>query len=337
MRIFVVFLFSIILFLNSCKEEDKKKPLVLSSSSSLLVLNEGNFGWNNASVGLYTWEDSLYQEDVFKRQNSRPLGDVLQSALLYKGELYLIINNSSAIEVVSPKDFKHIRTIQGISSPRYMLPIPNTQQAWVTDLYANKLFKIDLLTGVKLDSIFVEGWNEQICLWAETDFVFSNLLKNSLYFFDPQTALIRDSIVLEGEPKNLQIAPTGDLYFIVNQSNGSTSNIYKLEKSTEEKISYFESSSRISQMCLGSNGELFYVSDNKLYKSTSAGMSNLLAELPASSNIYAMYYDVKNQQILLSNAGNFVQKGKIYFYDNAGNLRRTKEAEIIPNGFIPLN
>jgi hypothetical protein len=50
-----------------------------------------------------------------------------------------------------------------------------------------------------------------------------------------------------------------------------------------------------------------------------------------------MYYDLKNQQILISNAGNFVQKGKIYFYDPSGTLKRTIEAEIIPNGFLPLD
>jgi hypothetical protein len=337
MHNFRPFLLVLMLFFFSCKEEEKQKPFVKPSSSSLLILNEGNFGWNNASIGIYTWEDSLYQADIFKKQNSRPLGDVLQSAMLYQEELFLIVNNSTAIEVVSPIDFKHKRTIQGISSPRYMLPVPGILQAWITDLYADKIFKIDLLTGTKLDSVFVEGWNEQICLWTENEFIFSNLLKNCLYFFDPHAAVIKDSIFLDGEPRHLQKSTQGDLYFVVNQSNGSISNIYKLEKSTKEKISYFQSNTRITQMCVGSSGELYFVSDNKLFKSTTIGMVNFLAELPPSSNIYAMYYDVKQQQILLSNAGNFVQKGKIYFYDTSGKWRRTIEAEIIPNGFLPLD
>lgn len=332
-----VFSLLLLLFLFSCKEEEKQKPFVTPSSSSLLVLNEGNFGWNNASIGIYTWQDSLYQADIFKKQNARPLGDVLQSAVLYNGELFLIVNNSSAIEVVSPINFKHKRTLQGISSPRYMLPMLGTSNAWITDIYADKLFKIDLLTGTKLDSIFVKGWNEQICSWAENEFIFSNLLKNCLYFFDPNTAIIKDSIVLDGEPRYLQKTTLGDLFFVVNQSNASGSTIYKLEKSTKEKISQFQSSTRIAQMCVGANGELYFVSDNKLFKSTAIGLASFLADLPPSSTIYAMYYDLKNQQILISNAGNFVQKGKIYFYDTSGTLKRTIEAEIIPNGFLPLD
>ena len=73
-----------LLGLSSCfKPEEKPLHSVSELSQSLLVLNEGNFQWGNASIHRYDPKSKSYDDqDLFSRVNQRPLGDVLQSGLV---------------------------------------------------------------------------------------------------------------------------------------------------------------------------------------------------------------------------------------------------------------
>ena len=130
------------LFLISCNDDDEQEPIDVQAAE-ILVLNEGNFGFGNASISLYNRESGAVRNKLFQANNlGRPIGDVLQSTIRLGDKLFLVVNNSSKIEVVDVATFRSIGNIAPLNSPRYILPI-DSSTAYVSDLYEDKIYVID--------------------------------------------------------------------------------------------------------------------------------------------------------------------------------------------------
>ena len=83
------------------------------------VTNEGNFGTGNGSIS-YVSENGNVENNIFSQINSFQLGDVVQSMNIIDEKAYIVVNNSSKIEVASIDSMNSIATIQGLISPRYI-------------------------------------------------------------------------------------------------------------------------------------------------------------------------------------------------------------------------
>ena len=116
-----------------------------SNLVGMFIANEGNFQWGNASLSFYNPASGLVQTDIYKANNGKGIGDVLQSICSFQDKLYLVVNNSQKISVLNAKTWKEIHTITGFNSPRYFLPV-NTQKAYVSDLYENAVYVLNLNT-----------------------------------------------------------------------------------------------------------------------------------------------------------------------------------------------
>lgn len=168
----------IILALGSCTKdyEDYGPKLVddnieIPVESSVIVLNEGNFMFGNGSISLLDENTETVGNEVFKSVNGFPLGDVPQSMIIHDTLGYIVVNNSSKIEVVDGQ-FKSKRTITGFNSPRHMAIIKEQPlTAWVTDLYADKIWEVNLDSGMINGSVNAPGWSENIYIWKSLAFV----------------------------------------------------------------------------------------------------------------------------------------------------------------------
>jgi len=102
------FLFLIPL-IQSCMDDDTRREEIRPNLSAeevmrergVLILNEGNFMYGNSSLSYYNPVTGKVVNDVFYRQNGVPLGDVAQSAVIYGGELYVVLYNSGKIMVMN--------------------------------------------------------------------------------------------------------------------------------------------------------------------------------------------------------------------------------------------
>ena len=59
-----------------------------ASLENLVVLNNGNWGDNNASVMMYNSETQDFT-DVFKKANNKSLGDLGQDMLVFEDDIYI--------------------------------------------------------------------------------------------------------------------------------------------------------------------------------------------------------------------------------------------------------
>ena len=100
-RLFLLMALSALMF--SCKPDKPVNPSEFNIGSGLLVLNEGNFQYSNASLSFYDIQADTVCNNLFYKVNDAPLGDVAESMALVDGKLYIVVNNSNYIYKVDAK------------------------------------------------------------------------------------------------------------------------------------------------------------------------------------------------------------------------------------------
>ena len=90
------------------------------TAKKIFVLNEGGMGSNNSTLDLIRFSDGLYITGAFKKMNpsvGAGLGDVGNDIAVHNDEVWMVINNSGLVEVVSAKDETEIAAI-AVPTPR---------------------------------------------------------------------------------------------------------------------------------------------------------------------------------------------------------------------------
>jgi YVTN family beta-propeller protein len=192
----IVFL---ILVLASCEKDEGIAPQCVDCSldslkidtsvAEVFIMNEGNFGWNNGSLSLYTPENSVIQNNIFQKANAIVPGDIVQSMEIINDKGYVVVNNSNKIEVVNLNTFEIEQTINGLNSPRFICKV-SENIAYVTSLYGNTVYVLDLQTNTVISEIAVNGWTEQLAVVGDLAYVVSPD-SNKLFVLD----VIQETII----------------------------------------------------------------------------------------------------------------------------------------------
>ena len=96
--------------LSGCNDP-KPKPKNENFSVGVIVMNEGNWHANNASLTAYDLTRKETVADYFAEKNGRGLGDVANDALIYGSKLYVVVNISSLVEVIDTATGKSLQQI----------------------------------------------------------------------------------------------------------------------------------------------------------------------------------------------------------------------------------
>lgn len=102
---------------TACNNDDEKDIVNVNA----LVLNEGSWGANNASItGIDTRNGKVNADWFDKANDSRPLGDVAQDMLKYGSKVYATVTFSNSLEVIDPKTGASQRVDMGDRNPRHI-------------------------------------------------------------------------------------------------------------------------------------------------------------------------------------------------------------------------
>lgn len=104
-------LFVLLLVILSCKKEKPDPTSVSELKNGMLVLCEGLFQQNNSSLSWINLQNDQIDVDFFNTQNARLLGDTGNDMQKYGGKIYVIVNNSNTIEVLSATTGKSMKQI----------------------------------------------------------------------------------------------------------------------------------------------------------------------------------------------------------------------------------
>lgn len=317
---YVILVLAVCLF--SCKKEKQEVGVY---SNGVLVVNEGNFNFGTGDISFYNPSTQAVNDNIFKKANDYNLGDVAQSITIWDNKAFIVVNNSAKVEVVIASDFKKIGTINiPGSSPRYLLPV-NDSKAYLTELYANKIWILDLQTLEVTGSINVNGWTEDIFLLNGEVFVSQRTKLNgsevkNILVIDKSTDAITATIPLPSEP--VSMAGNGEYLWVAcggKQSASVLPSVHKIKVTTKTIEASFNTpgySHVAGRLCLHGNS-LYYI-DKHVYQMQSSD-----AALPVSpfingdgKNFYTMA--IINNEIYVSDAIDYLQKSKIYRYTLTG-------------------
>lgn len=256
------------LFITACSKDENFNDLDFKTLKGLYIINEGIFTQGNTSISFYDFETDLVTNDIFETINQRPLGDVAHSITFHDGKGYIVVNNSSKIEVVDSASLKSIRSIEGFASPRTIKFYGN--KAYVTDLYSNSIHVLDAQTLAKKSSISVAGSTEDILEYNGKLFVAVNQSFDDspeslqgVLVIDPSKDLVEKYIPLSEGAVDLEVDVMGNIWvyctgFWKNNSNGKLHKInsknYTVDKTFDfGKLSYFA-----APLQLGQSGNTLY-------------------------------------------------------------------------------
>lgn len=189
-------------FIYACKPDEEITPLPKEISEGIFLVNEGNFQRGNASLSLLSFSgEPKMSNKLYETANGVSLGDVANSLELINDELYVVVNNSGKIEILNPKSFEKIATIDGFTSPRQILKI-NDSKALVSDLYAKAFYVVDLNSKSIEKKILVPSWIEDLHLSNGKVFA-TNASYSHVYVIDPISFELADSIDVGGKTENM--------------------------------------------------------------------------------------------------------------------------------------
>ena len=342
MNRFTLLVLLLLPFLACEKENPMPEEPPTNLESGLLISNEGGFGFGNASVSYYDIAKDSLSNQIFQNANNRSLGDVLQSIRVVGEKAYLIINNSNKIEVVNTSDFKSFATIDGLTSPRYLLPL-NNQKAYVSDLYADAISIIDLEQNELTGNIPIPGWSEEMALHGNEAFI-TVRENNFLYVINTQSDELIDSIEIGFNPSTIQKDKNNQLWVLCSgdQSSGEAGGLFQVDpisKTVVKTLTFSDTEIggwprlRIN----GSKDTLYYLKEAVYQFPINNNSLPNSAFIPEDGRIlYGLGVNPKTGRVFVSDVIDYQQKGLIYHYTQDGELLTTFNVGVIPNDFVFL-
>ncbi|MCB9174082.1 MAG: DUF5074 domain-containing protein [Flavobacteriales bacterium] len=336
----------IMLLFTACTKEEfgpqclncDETPITQTSATDVLIINEGTFGWTNASISLYNKNTNNVNQNVFKNANNGlGLGDVAQSFMQIGSKGYIVVNNSNKVEVVNMSNFTSVATITGFNSPRYMLPI-NTNKAYVSDLYSNSIQVVNLASNTISKSISVSGWTEQMVLFNDTAYV-CDMTNNNILIINTITDVLVDSIKVGKSPNSIVLDKNNQLWVMCSGGfsveNPKLIQLNPANRSITQTLTFPNIADSPGSLTLNATKDVLYFLNSNVYQmsisSTALPSSALIAN---SGNIfYGLGVDPNNNDVYVSDAIDYVQNGTVFRYSSSGNLIHQFTAGVIPGNF----
>lgn len=335
-----------LIFIASCSS---KKP-VGTGSGSVIVLNEGNFQHGNASLSIYNPISKSITNDIFSLENGGALlGDVAQSLCLLNDTAFIVINNSQKVVIAdAANNFKYIDTIfMPGASPRYFLPVGGSK-AYITELYANKIWVVDFRLRSILKTIPVSGWTENLYNWGgkvlvqEQTTPFSSNPIHAILLIDPDNDRIVNSIDLNSDPGSMALTTDNQLFVLCPAPTGVPSgkaHLYNIDlpSLSVARTFSFDSTRTPAYIRYSNYSNQLLFSDNEGIFKMLPSDTNLPSQvfIPSQSwNVYGMNVNPENGDLYISNALDYQQASNIMRYSNSGMLIDQFKAGIITNGFV---
>jgi YVTN family beta-propeller protein len=332
--------FLILLLVVSCVKlnpEEVNNSTTINSDGLVLIGNEGNFQYGNASLSSFNKTTGETNYNIYQELNDSQLGDVLHSISHIDHDFYLVINNSGKIIIVDDQSLLYKNEINQLNSPRKIIKV-NSGKFYITDLYGSKLYVYNSYDE-SLGEIKVTGHCEDLLKHNGEAFV-CNVENNQIYVIDINSNSLVDSIPVVDNPICIKEDNLQRLWVLSsgNSQNNISSSISIINPQTREIINTFSlenNESSASKLRINNSTNEVYFLNKHVYKINSINETNPeLIWINTGENFYNLEIDPYNNDIYLTNARDYVQNGALIVLDNQGNFKGEYDTQIIPKSIV---
>jgi len=317
-----------------------------TATQRMLVLNEGAWGRNDASLTYIDNADGTMQNLWFANTNGRGLGDVAQDIIIYGSRAYVTVTFSNSLEIIDTATGISTRIDLGDRTPRYIAA--SGGKLFVTCYRPHSVVRIDTATLAVEATCILGSFNpEGIAAVAGRLFVASSYVQTAnssyrrdslLYVVDPVTMQIDTTLVVGLNPQLvvgiddnlLAVTYTGDY------SDGSDG--AAIVDATTLAVHHLDIP--LTGIC-AANGQLYgyhrigYGAESTATYYRISTSTYAAATIPLTlGNPYGISVDPLNDDIYIFSDGDYTANGDIYCYSSAGALRWQSEAGILPKKAI---
>ncbi len=314
----LIILICALAFLSSCDDKEKTPddfPLPSKAEGVVFIANEGNYQFGNATLSVIDQNTGSVSDNVFESVNKRKLGDVLQSVTVHKDLAYLVINNSQKIEILNPVNYTSAGTINGFTSPRYM--VAKNEKGYVSEYYANAVRVIDLISKKITKTITIPGWSEEM-EWVGDELFVCNANRDKIYIINTLTDELKDSIAVGMEPVSISSDAVGKLWVLCKGNKSKTTNpsLHKIDIPTKVvelnlKAGNYEDGASKLRMSADKK-QLLWISGSVFSMSV---FDNQVPIVPFLLNngkaFYGLGVDPYKNEVYVSDAIDYVQKSTV--------------------------
>ena len=331
--------------LSSCKKDNLADISIPGNyEDGYFITNEGNFGTGNGSIS-FVDEYGTVENDVFASVNSFALGDVVQSMSIINDHAYILVNNSSSIEVASVDSMISVAKIN-VSQPRYMAQVSDSK-AYVTDWGINGVQVIDLATNTVSSTISCGAGPEGIAIVGAVAYV-CNVggwgLDNTITVINTDNDVVETTLTVGDKPNSVVIDVNGAVWVLTggyteydadwNVVSETAGNLVKIVDNTIEATYAFAVGNHPEDLVINDAGTTLYYSDGSWSKAVYA-FDITDTELSTTALINKSFYGlgVHGGYVYGTDAVDFTQSGWSYKYTTEGTIIDSVQVGIIPGGY----
>lgn len=334
----------------SCEEDDPVVVNLGKYEKGKIILNEGNWNNSNASVSFLNDSTDAIEDNIFTIVNSRPLGDVLQSACKSNGKVFLVLNSSNKVEVVRSSNFREVGVINGLTSPRYMA-ICNGK-GYITQWTDKGSVAVVDTSNLQVTSTIEVGSGPEGIIVANNLIWVANCGKyykdSTVSVIDPATREVVKTIQLGAyNPQQLVADRNGNVWVICSgyvdwystPMVQTPSKLIRISATSKEVAKSYTISETDHPMRIDINSE-----GQTVYFGGGFGFVGIYAvgitasTLPSTpvvnNNFYGFNIDPATNEMYCLEAPSFTASGKLKRYTSAGQLVKEYTVGINPNGVI---
>ena len=345
------------LFLVSCDDMvDKLKPVSNNGNyepTQLYILSEGLFNWNNSTLASYDLTTNALVSDYFLTANKRGLGDTANDMGLYGSKLYVVVNQSSQLEIIDPITGKSLKQI-----PLFKENGDGRQPRFI-EFYKGKAYicsfdgtvaKIDT-ASLKIEAFVQCGKNpDGICVANNKIYVsnsgglnFPNY-DNTVSVIDLNTFTEIKKITVGVNPGVLHADSEGDVYVVSRGNYGA--NPYKFQRINAVTDTLTDTPDDIQALNFAIHNDTAYIynynfttqsSDIKVFdcKKETIISENFITDGTVLNTPFGIDINPVNGDVYLTDAKSYTVFGDVFCFNKKGKLKfRIKEVGLNPKKVV---
>ncbi len=338
----------IVMLLSSCQKEptDPQKPIINDVPKGVFVLNEGLFNMNNASLTFYNYDNSTAVTDFFDLKNGRKLGDSGNDIAIYGSKLYIVVTNSSQVEVVDANTGKSVKQISFFDgeTPRQPRNIAfHGSKAFVCS-FDGTLAVIDT-ASLSIEKFTTVGRNPDGIAVANNKVYVSNSggldypnYDNTVSVVDIASFKEIKKIEVGLNPYSVQTDMQGNVYVVTRGNYGDVPmRLHIIDSQSDEVTHTFDKD--ISSFAINDNWAYAYYADWMSGQTSNIFVIDLNTKEIVNNNFitdnieidaYSIYVNADNGNVFVSDVSGYTGNGRVYCFSKEGKLKYDFEAGMIP-------